>query len=302
MNTKFFYQRAFTIIELLIAMTIGLLVSLAAVNLFITNQVSYNVQKGLGDVGDNGRFALEFLAQEIRPAGYFPPPSLNLGLPQVVVAATDIPNGVASIVSVDDVAALPAPAGVYKQGGIDKSDSLTMQYYTPIATRDCEGDVVPAKTFKLMRLFLRADTVAGTGSALACEGGYHAGPSDSVLTNFNLANTGGTVLISTVDNFQVLIGLADTAVGANSRPTQYVTIQAYNTLVANSVAAGSPRPLVSAIKLGLMVSSIDKAGNNAVAPTVAVNVLNKSIAASSIPNDQRIRRVFSNTVTFRNVL
>ena len=68
MSLKRTYQQGFTLIELMVSLTIGLLVSLAAVNLFITNQSTFNLQKGLGDVGDNGRFALEFMAQGMRQA------------------------------------------------------------------------------------------------------------------------------------------------------------------------------------------------------------------------------------------
>lgn len=295
MNTKIYFQRAFTIIELMISLTIGLLVSLAAVNLFITNQASFNVQKGLGDVGDNGRFALEFIAQQIRPTGYVPPPDLNLDWPQLIVTAADMPNGNAEIVSKNDLAALPAPAGVYKQGGIDASDSLTLQYYTPILTRDCEGDLVPARSYVLIRLYLRADTVAGTGSGLACEGGYHTGASDSALTNFNLTNTDGTVLLSTVDNFQVLLGLANTAAGAKNAPQKYITVQEY-------AAIAAPRPPISTLRMGLMVSSVDKASSSTIASTTDMSVLNKVISSSVIPSDNRIRRVFTSTVSFRNVL
>jgi type IV pilus assembly protein PilW len=291
LNINKSHQRAFTIVELMISLTIGLLVSLAAVNLLITNQKTFNVQKGLGDVGDNGRFALEFVAQQIRQAGYTPIDNTLPVLPQIIVATTDMPDAVAAVLSKDDQVALAAPSAG-KQGGIDLSDRLTIQYYTPIETRDCEGDTVPANQYVVARLFLRADAAAGTGSALACVGGYHSGSGG--LTNFDLTDTGGSVLLSSVDNFQVLLGVADTAAGSKNRPNQYITVAAYTAL-----PSGTP---VAAIKLGLLVSSAERTDDSAVAPTQAINVLNKAIPASSIPADKRIRRVFTSTVSFRNVL
>lgn len=295
MSLKHYYQQGFTIIELLISLTLGLLVSLAAVNLFITNQTTFNLQKGLGDVGDNGRFAVEFIAREIRQAGFVPVDiRANNNWPQVVVADVDFPNGVDAVVSKNNQSALAAPTGEGKQGGIGDSDSLTVQYYTPIETRDCEGDIVPANSYVLIRVFLRADSLAGTGSALACEGGYHTGTTDSALTNFKTDDEGGTILLSAVDNLQVLLGVADTAAGALNRPRQYITVDTYAALAA-------PRPPLAAIKLGLLVSSVDKAGNT-IKASQTLNILDQSIAATSIPSDNRVRRVFTSTISFRNVL
>ena len=295
MSLKRTYQQGFTLIELMVSLTIGLLVSLAAVNLFITNQSTFNLQKGLGDVGDNGRFALEFMAQGMRQAGYVPTNvAANNDWPQVITAATDFPSGVADVVSKNNQAALPVYTGTGNQGGVGESDSLMIQYYTPVEARDCEGDIVPANNYILARFYLRADSAAATGSALACEGGYHTGALDSALTNFETGNTKGVILLSAVDNFQVLVGVADTTSGSLNRPQQYITVAAYAALAA-------PKPPVAAIKLGLLVSSVEKAGNK-VAQTQAFNVLNEAITASSIPSDTRVRRVFTSTVSFRNVL
>ena len=294
MNPKYRFRRGFTIVELLISITIGLLLSLAAVNLFITNQSTFNLQKGVSDVSDNGRFVLEFAAQQLRGAGYVPADTTkhSENWPQVIVAADDFPDGDAAVASKDNQNALGAPsAGA--QGGVEKSDSLMVQYFTPVQTRDCEGVIVPAGNYVLVRLFLRADTTTGTGSALACEGGYHSGGTSAVLTNFIKNNTGGVVLLPSVDNFQVLLGISDTASGAANRPQRYVTVNTYAALI--------PRPPIAAIKLGLLVSSIDKSSEQT-SPTQPVSVLNEVIPITSIPADGRIRRVFSTTVSLRNVL
>ena len=293
-------QRGFTIIELMVSLAIGLLVSVAAVSLFVSNQTSFNLQKGVSDVGDNGRFAMEYIAQQTRQAGYVPINGSTNEWPQLVTVASDLPGGVAGIISREGLPPLPSSTGAYAQGGIGRSDSLTMQYYTPIATRDCEGDAVPAsdpsgssptEIYVVNRFFLRADPSAGTGSALVCEGGYHNG---LTLTNFDTGNTKGAVLLSSVDNLQILIGVANTAAGARNSPQQYVTIAAY-------AALPTPRPPISAMRVGMLVSSLDKAGNSVTPPTAATNVLTESIPAVSVPADKRVRKVFASTISFRNV-
>lgn len=294
MNHKNRFRRGFTIVELLISITIGLLLSLAAVNLFITNQSTFNLQKGVSDVSDNGRFVLEFAAQQLRGAGYVPADTTihSENFPQVIVTADDFPNGDIVVASKESINALGAPnAGA--QGGVGKSDSLMVQYFTAVQTRDCEGVIVPAGSYVLVRLFLRPDATTGTGSALACEGGYHSGGTSAVLTNFNKNDTGGVVLLPSVDNFQVLLGISDTASGAANRPQRYVTVSTYAALI--------PRPPIAAIKLGLLVSSIDKSSEQT-SPTQPVSVLNEVLPVTSIPSDGRIRRVFSSTVSLRNVL
>ena len=63
-------QRGFTMIELMIAMVLGLAISAAAIQLFITGQMTFNLQQGMADVQDSGVFGMEFMARSIRAANY----------------------------------------------------------------------------------------------------------------------------------------------------------------------------------------------------------------------------------------
>ena len=65
------YQSGVTLIELMIAMLIGLFVIGGMISLFSTTQQTYRQQEGLWRVQENGRFALELLSRDIREAGYF---------------------------------------------------------------------------------------------------------------------------------------------------------------------------------------------------------------------------------------
>ena len=46
-------QAGFTLIELMVSIVLGLLVTAAAVQLFITGQVSLSMQRALADIQDN---------------------------------------------------------------------------------------------------------------------------------------------------------------------------------------------------------------------------------------------------------
>jgi type IV pilus assembly protein PilW len=59
----------FTMIELMVAMLLGLLVIGGVVSVFLANQQVYRTNNALGDVQDSSRMAFEMLAQNIREAG-----------------------------------------------------------------------------------------------------------------------------------------------------------------------------------------------------------------------------------------
>lgn len=62
-------HRGFSLVELMIALTLGLLVMTAAVALFITNKQVYVTNNGMGQVQDGTRIAFELMARDIRAAG-----------------------------------------------------------------------------------------------------------------------------------------------------------------------------------------------------------------------------------------
>ncbi len=59
-----------SIVELMVALTIGLILLLALARLFATSRSTYTLEEGLARVQESGRFAMEFMAQDIRMAGY----------------------------------------------------------------------------------------------------------------------------------------------------------------------------------------------------------------------------------------
>lgn len=63
-------QRGFSLIELMIAMVIGLILLLAVLQVFVGSSVTYGVQSGLAKVQENGRFAMSFISRDLRQAGY----------------------------------------------------------------------------------------------------------------------------------------------------------------------------------------------------------------------------------------
>jgi type IV pilus assembly protein PilW len=63
-------MRGFTLVELMVSMVIGLIVLAALAQIFATSRGAYHLEEGLARVQESGRFAMEFLANDIRMAGY----------------------------------------------------------------------------------------------------------------------------------------------------------------------------------------------------------------------------------------
>ena len=59
----------FTLIELMVAMLLGLVVIAGVTSVFLANQRVYRTSQALGDVQDNTRMAFEMMARDVRDAG-----------------------------------------------------------------------------------------------------------------------------------------------------------------------------------------------------------------------------------------
>ncbi|WP_052367742.1 PilW family protein [Algiphilus aromaticivorans] len=62
--------RGFTLVELMIALTLGLLIVAGVTSLFIGMRASYSFQDGLSRVQENGRFAIQTLGRGLRMSGF----------------------------------------------------------------------------------------------------------------------------------------------------------------------------------------------------------------------------------------
>lgn len=71
-------QAGFTLIELMISLTLGLLIVAAAIQLFITGITSYKLQKAMAHIQDNASLGLNFIVDDIRKANLSSPvPAIN---------------------------------------------------------------------------------------------------------------------------------------------------------------------------------------------------------------------------------
>lgn len=173
--TKARSGRGFSLVELMIALLLGSLITIAALELFSSNRRTFQLQQGLTDVQEQGRFGLDYISRQLRMLGY-EDDDLGIGSDAGLVL-TDITEGSVTY------------SGSTNGTGNPGNDRLTFSRHGNIGDVDCEGDAL--STAKLL-----VNTYWVQNSELRCMGNADAG-------------TTGISILSGVDSFQVLIGIDD---------------------------------------------------------------------------------------------
>ncbi len=63
-------QIGLTLIEIMVAMTIGLIIMAGVMQIYVSNKQTYRVTEAMSRLQENGRFASHFIMKDIRSAGY----------------------------------------------------------------------------------------------------------------------------------------------------------------------------------------------------------------------------------------
>jgi len=279
----------FTLIELMISLTLGLMIMLAAMQLLLTNQMSFNLQSGMGNVQENGRFALDYINRTVRSAEYSQSDTSSTS--GIITDISELPGlpvaTAAGLISRNDLTAL----------GKGSSDQLVTRMWVSQAMidagfRDCEGNALVSPSFVVTRYFVRADTPSGSLAALACDAGNYAVGAAAVSDY----GGDGIVLLSNLDSFQFFYGVAalPTPDLGLRYPVRYLTASEYTLLPAAS------RPVIVSLRVGLLVRSNEKVGTN-ITTLPDVKVLEKTITGTDL-NDKFIHRLFTSTLALRNAI
>ena len=297
-------QKGFTLVELMVALALGLVIVAAATLLFLTAIKSNQTQSAMTDLQDNANFGLNYITQDIRIS------NLNnvsaqlddqLELGGIVLSQNNYPNILRPQPDPDNPSDLPVMDATLLSGSAvgesnvsQASDQLVIQYQ-PIEenTYDCEGQVIPnTNRIIVQRYFLRPDNNPATGEdnplALACDAGHYEVGSTTVQ-NFGDA---GEIIMKRVDHFRVLLNVANKVTG-NQR---YISIGNY--------MATATKPRILGVSLGILSRSAQNVGSS---PELAQNneyiVLDQTVTVNSDGNPNGyIRRVVTQDVAIRNAL
>jgi type IV pilus assembly protein PilW len=85
-------QLGFSLIELMVSITLALILTGAVVSVFVGSRTAYQSTAGVGDMADSGRFALNLIGESVRSAGNIACDSAMTATSQTVVAGTTFIN------------------------------------------------------------------------------------------------------------------------------------------------------------------------------------------------------------------
>lgn len=182
-------QAGFTLVELMIAITLGLIVLLAIGSIYIGSRQTYRVQEDNARLQEAGRYALEVIGRSFRQTGADTEMSFNLTAPTL--------NCVAPVcMAVDDNGGAIAVIG----------DTLRNQFYAARdeldggvwGTRNCIGQHITTGVLVTNIFDVAADTAsAATGRSLRCSNA--------------VGGAGGSqLLVSNIEDLQVIYGIDTT--------------------------------------------------------------------------------------------
>ncbi len=182
-------QHGFTLVELMVGMTIGLVLLLVIGSVFVSSRQVFREQEDNARVQEGGRFALEIIGRSIKQAGYVEMPFTGF---KVAFAGTAI-------------------SGTNGSAGV--ADTLTLQYEGAVGDSDCGGaGVVVAGT--IIQNYFNIDAA---NAELQCAGQISATPTVPG------APPSGQVLLSNVEDLQILYGIDN---DGDQSVDQYVVLPA----------------------------------------------------------------------------
>lgn len=315
-------QSGLTLVELMISVTIGLLVVLAATGLVISTKALFVSQTDGNDTQDTARFGLDNISRSLRQVGYVNYDFTNS--PQITpdIAGADLAGMDANSVSAtsDDIS---SPLNT----AVNFSDVLAVRFYGSGNTgngdgtmSNCAGFSVPAPVSvntadqdRGWSIYYVAND-ANNEPELVCK--YY----DAVSGKWS-----AQAIINGVESFQVLYGL-DTSTPTDGLANKYLTAADINALdsalvLTGTTAADKAKDLnrktfwkkILIVKVALLVRGKENA--RADATTSTYNLFGADYATANSTNDKgttikeadlpadtlkRIRKVYSATVQLRN--
>ncbi len=272
-------QAGFSLIEVLITLALGLLISGAIVQVLVSNSVTERLNRSIASVQESGRFVVSRLRSEILMAGRYDILSENLNTDQDIVAeASFVQNHPVILPGTFNAF---ADVGVV-QGADGASDRLAVSV---LAEQDCRGYRLG---YPAGQEFFIVNEYFVDGNKLKCRGfDGRVLRGQKVATGHN--GHAAFTLLDDVESFQVLYGYTDNSVtnDNSARPVSYITADRL------PAALGSNGQVVS-IRIAVLIKGDAEVPIN---PVPSFKLLNE---AAMTPSASRLYKQFETTITLRN--
>ncbi|WP_191965313.1 PilW family protein [Marinobacter halotolerans] len=256
-------QQGLSLIELMIAMTLGLILTFGVVQIFISSKQTYSVVTAQSQTQENGRVVKHFLGRGLRHAGYWDDSTLPIALPDNGVFAEN-----QMVFATNDDAASA-------NNIVDGTDTITVRFNGTAdgQLRGCTG-MTPDRNQMIVDRYYVTPAGANTNvPSLQCD-------SEMLTLGGASVSTASQPLIVGIENLQVEFGI-----GTEDRITQYVS--------ADEVTDWGD---VRSVRYGFLATSNQNTGGRENTNTYTL-VDGETVTASG---DNRLRQVQRDTVFLRN--
>jgi type IV pilus assembly protein PilW len=283
-------QQGFSMIELMIAMTLGILLLSGVIQIFLSSKQAYGTVSGASETLDNGRLSMHFLSTALGKAGYWG----DVTKQRVYASDTTLTmnhSGTSNAPYANSYNGV-FTAGAYIFGEdndstdanvVNGTDQLWLRYngHDTLPVFNCAGQAVNADQIAYERYYVSEPNGNELVSSLVCE---------TSIMNFN-ENTGDTTapgtpaittvpLISGVENMQLLFAQG------NINYTQSQLLKASDVTDWDRVVS---------VRVAALASSATEV--NSATRSSGYSLLDTT---TGTPTDRRARRVFEQTIALRN--
>lgn len=325
-------QKGLTLLELMIALFLGLLIVAAGTAVFLSGQRSLGLQGSMGELQQNANFGLSMITHDLRHTNLNTPSTQKVNNKQVgsgiIFSTANLPSSLSKVST-----NLFTRQAKDTDATTGKSDQLTIQFipeYQLITKKACKQDkpdctaeadkedvtVYTAKsvdcegnrlefnrvTTIVQRYHLKADPnqIDGqpTAYSLYCDSGYYQ-EGDEAITNMSVG-ANGSQLMQRIDTFKVRLEVKD----PNGK-LRYMSIDDYLALMPASVIDSKNYYNIVSVEIGLLARSTTPLNSEQLIDNTKIF---KIIGSDVTLNDTQqkgskfLREVFSQVVAFRNTL
>lgn len=298
-------QRGFTLIELMIAMLIGVFLMAGVIQIFLSAKQAYRLQENLSRLQENGRLAIDNITKDIRMTGYvayecFPKPTTA----PIAFDKADNVNNWCSSSNRSCIASVTSPASLANTVNNIRTDVIRSYQWNPPNWTTPTTTPTPADctTASETGYFIRVDD---SNSNIPALWKYTSIPT---ATGSGLFTTSTQERVEGVERMQILYGV-DTDTTADYVPNYYADAGTVATADWNKVVSVRVTLLLVTMDNNLTDAPQPYTYNGTTAPPPDV-CSNNGVVVSALPcsspnkqvQDLRIRRVFSSTIAVRNRL
>lgn len=150
-------QLGVTVIELMVALLLGILLTGGAIQVFVSNRATYGFNEGFARLQENGRFALDTMSYHARLAGYLGCLS-NVPRYNNLEDATELPYDFEVGVGGYEADGTN-PGQTFQAGALDPANSTDENAWDPMLPPELDGNIIPGSDVLVVR---HASTVSHT--------------------------------------------------------------------------------------------------------------------------------------------